>query len=105
MALRRRDWTRCAASSAWARRSKEVTAKAAESVPANRRLTPSLIVGPTKTYAVRKASMPAFLRDALANHRARPLPGGNSPDSLIFTTPTDKPVRHNLFYKREFVPG
>jgi hypothetical protein len=49
--------------------------------------------------------MPAFLRDALANHLARPLPGGNSPDSFIFTTPTDKPVRHNLFYKREFVPG
>jgi integrase len=84
---------------------KEVTTKAAESLPADQRLTPSLIVGPTKTYAVRKASVPAFLRDALADHLARPLPGGNSPDSFIFTTPTGEPVRHNNFYKDVYVPA
>jgi hypothetical protein len=41
-------------------------------VPADWRLTPSLIVGPTRTSAVRKVSMPDFLRDALANHLVRP---------------------------------
>jgi integrase len=104
MALRRRDVDALRGEITVDEAIKEVTTKAAESVPANLRLTPSLIVGPTKTYAKRKVSVPVFLREALAAHLARPLPGGNSPDSSIFTTPTGEPVRHNLFYKREFAP-
>ncbi len=84
---------------------KEVTTTAAATVPAGQRLPPSLIVGPTKTYAKRKVSVPAFLRDLLAEHVSRSLPGGDGPDAFIFTTPTGEPVRHNLFYKRVFEPS
>jgi integrase len=84
---------------------KEVSVREAATVSASDRLTPSLIVGPTKTYAVRPVSVPAFLRTALADHLTRALPGGNDPDSFIFTTPTGEPVRHNLFYKRVFLPA
>jgi integrase len=83
---------------------KEVTIAAAESIPAEQRITDSLIVGPTKTYAKRKVSVPAFLREQLAAHVARPLAGGSGPDAFIFTTPTGEAVRHNLFYKRIFDP-
>jgi integrase len=83
---------------------KEVTRKAAESIPAAQLLTPSLIVGPTKTYAKRKVSVPTFLRDDLEAHLSRSLPGGDGPEAFIFTTPTGEPVRHNLFYKRIFEP-
>jgi integrase len=83
---------------------KQVTTTAAASVPESQRLTPSLIVGPTKTYAKRKVSVPEFLRELLAEHLARPLPDGDSPSAYIFTTPTGEPVRHNLFYKRTFEP-
>ncbi len=58
---------------------KEVTASAAVNVPAGQRLTPSLVIGPTKTYAKRKVSVPAFLRDALAEHLARVKDHGDSP--------------------------
>lgn len=81
---------------------KEVTSVAAATVSADQRLTPSLIVGPTKTYAKRRISVPAFLREQLAEHLSRPLPGGAGPEAFIFTTPTGEPVRHNLFYKRVF---
>jgi len=84
---------------------KEVTRKAAESIPAAQRLRDSLIVGPTKTYAKRKVSVPTFLRDELEAHLSRSLPGGDGPEAFIFTTPTGEPVRHNLFYKRTFKPA
>lgn len=84
---------------------KEVTADAADVVPAASRITPSLIIGPTKTYARRKVSVPPFLRDMLKEHLERPLPGGAGPEAFIFTTPTGEAVRHNLFYKRMFVPA
>lgn len=84
---------------------KEVTAASAAKVPEAQRITPSLIVGPTKTYAKRKVSVPAFLRDELAAHLGRSLPGGDGPEAFIFTTPTGEPVRHNLFYKRVFSPA
>ena len=64
-----------------------------------------LIFGPTKTHAERVVSLPRFLRDEFEQHVARPLPGGNRPDSLVFTTPRGAPVRHNLFYKRVFKPA
>jgi integrase len=84
---------------------KEVTAATAAKVPESQRITPSLIVGPTKTYAKRKVSVPAFLRDELAAHLGRSLPGGDGPEAFIFTTPTGEPIRHNLFYKRVFSPA
>lgn len=84
---------------------KEVTTGSAAKVPEANRLTPSLIIGPTKTYAKRRVSVPAFLRDELASHLAGSLPGGNGPEAFIFTTPTGEPVRHNLFYKRVFRPA
>ncbi len=104
-ALRRRDVDPLRGEIAVDEAIKEVTTKAAQTVPANQRLTDSLIVGPTKTYAKRKVSVPAFLRDELAAHLSRSLPGGDGPEAFIFTTPTGEPVRHNLFYKRVFVPA
>lgn len=41
----------------------------------------------------------------LTEHLAEPSPGGNSPDDLLFPSPTRRPVRHNLFYKRTFRPA
>jgi integrase len=84
---------------------KEVTRASAVKVPSSQRITDSLIVGPTKTYAKRKVSVPPFLRDMLKEHLAQPLPGGSGPEAFIFTTPTGEAVRHNLFYKRVFVPA
>jgi integrase len=84
---------------------KEVTLKAAESVAAEYRITNSLIVGPTKTYAKRKVSVPTFLREAMKTHLSRSLPGGDNPQAFIFTTPGGSAVRHNLFYKRVFRPA
>lgn len=84
---------------------KEVTTSEAANVPAKMRLTPSLIVGDTKTHAQRVVSVPPFLREQLISHLARSLPGGDGPSAFIFTTPTGEPVRHNLFYKRVFVPA
>jgi integrase len=84
---------------------KEVTAASAAKVPDAQRITPSLIVGPTKTYAKRKVSVSAFLQDELAAHLGRSLPGGDGPEAFIFTTPTGEPIRHNLFYKRVFSPA
>lgn len=61
---------------------KEVTAAGAAKVPDAQRITPSLIVGPTKTYAKRKVSVPAFLRDELAAHLGRSLPRRRRPGSV-----------------------
>jgi integrase len=84
---------------------KEVTTEEAAAVPPANRLSPSLIIGPTKTHAARKVSIPAFLRPLLADHLARPLPGGTGPDAFIFTGPTGAPRRHNQWYKRVFAPA
>lgn len=84
---------------------KEVTQAQTQDVPAEQRLTPSLIVGPTKTYAERKISLPDFLNSQLQAHLSQPLPGGNEPTAFIFTTPSGSPVRHNLWYKRTFAPA
>lgn len=104
-ALRRRDVHALRGEIAVDEAIKEVTRRAAESIPASQRLTDSLIVGPTKKYASRKVAVPAFLRDELAAHLSRPLPGGDGPEAFIFSTPSGEPVRHNLFYKRVFRPA
>jgi integrase len=103
-ALRRRDVDALRGELSVNEAIKEVTAAAAVKVPAGQRITGSLITGPTKTSAERRISVPAFLRDLLAEHLARPLPGGDGPDAFIFTTAAGSAVRHNLFYKRVFAP-
>lgn len=103
-ALRRRDVDALRGELSVDEAIKEVTTAATVKVPRIQRLTDSLITGPTKTYAKRRISVPAFLRDLLAEHLARPLPGGDGPESFIFTTPAGDAVRHNLFYKRVFRP-
>lgn len=83
---------------------KEVTAEQSAGLPPENVLTPSLIIGPTKTHAIRTLPIPAGLRTDLAEYLAGVLPGGHGPRAFIFTTPTGEPVRHNLFYKRVFSP-
>lgn len=81
---------------------KEVTTQAATDTPDTQRLTDSLIIGPTKTFASRKVSVPEFLRAAIAEHVLRTPPNPADPNPLLFTTPSGTPVRHNLWYKRTF---
>jgi len=50
-------------------------------------------------------SIPAHTKAILSDHLSQVLPGGNTPDSLIFTTATGLPMRHGLFYKRVFKPA
>ncbi|MDX6690594.1 MAG: hypothetical protein QOG15_2051 [Solirubrobacteraceae bacterium] len=65
-----------------------------------------LIFGPPKSAASqRKLSIPSHTKDMLTAHLSKPLPGGNSPASLIFTTPSGLPIRHGLFYRRVFRPA
>lgn len=103
-ALRRRDVDALRGELSVNEAIKEVTTAVAVKLPQGQRLTDSLITGPTKTYANRRISIPAFLRELLAEHVARPLPGGAGPEAFVFTTPTGEAVRHNLFYKRVFKP-
>jgi integrase len=63
-----------------------------------------LLFGPTKTHAARKLSLPSPIAAMLADHLAGPIPGGASPEALIFTAPEGGPVRHGLFYQRVFKP-
>lgn len=83
---------------------KEVNAKESSRVPESKRLSPSLIVGKTKTHETRRLKLPEFIRPMLAEHLAGSLPGGHAPDAFIFTMPTGAAVRHNNFYKRTFQP-
>jgi integrase len=64
-----------------------------------------LIFGPTKTHEQRTVSLPKFLRDMLSDHLAQPLPGGNDAEALVFASPTGRPLRHNLWYRRIFKPA
>jgi integrase len=66
------------------------------------RLTPSLVVGPTKTYAVRDIRLPAFLVNVLREHLER---RPNDPDALVFATEEGSPIRQSLFYSRKFKPA
>ena len=67
---------------------KEVTTQAATDTPDTQRLTDSLIIGPTKTFASRKVSVPEFLRAAIAEHVLRTPPNPADPNPLLFTTPS-----------------
>jgi integrase len=48
--------------------------------------------------------LPEPIKELLEDHLAGPIPGGPSPDALIFTAPERGPVRHGLFYARVFKP-
>jgi integrase len=64
-----------------------------------------MVFGPPKSEAaLREFTLPAHTRKLLEAHLASPL-GGTESDALIFTTPSGKPVRHNLFYRRVFKPA
>jgi integrase len=76
---------------------KELPAKQTDQLPEGHvRLTPSLIIGPTKTHATRKLSMPAFLADELAALISESA-------EFIFTDSAGGPIRHGNFYKRVFL--
>jgi integrase len=61
--------------------------------------------GPPKSAAGhRTLTLPGFLRELLRDHLSQPLPGGDGPEALIFTTERGRPVRHSLFYSRVFQP-
>ena len=54
--------------------------------------------GPTKTYRARSIVIPSFLRDLLAEHLARG--PGESPETLVFTSPTGQPLRNSNFRRQ-----
>ena len=62
----------------------------------------TLVFGPTKTHASRAVALPPFLCRTVAEHLARYPP---SADGLVFTSPTGRPLRHDLFYARHFKPA
>lgn len=96
-ALRRRDVDPLHGTLAVERALKEINSSAA-SMAADK----GLIFGPTKTNQTRKLTLPSFLRTMLAEHVAAT---AGAPDDLLFPSPSGKPVRHNLFYKRVFKPA
>jgi hypothetical protein len=62
-----------------------------------------LSFGPTKTHADRAVSLPAFLRELLAEQiGTEPVP---RPAALVFTGPDGGPLRHSGFYRRHFKPA
>lgn len=82
---------------------KEVTTDSTEDLRDVRYLTPSLVIGVPKTEAShRTITMPAPIRAMVAEHLSTV---DADEQAFIFTTPTGRPMRHNLFYKRVFQPA
>ena len=79
-----------------------MTQEAAQTTPEENRLTPSLVLGPTKSHQTRQVSIPAFLLPQLEAHLADLPP---APDTFLFRTVQGHPTRHNQWYKRVFVPA
>jgi integrase len=80
---------------------KEVTVAQAANLPEGyERLSPSLIIGPTKTEQTRRIAILGFLADELAA-----LIGESHPAPFIFTDSEGGPIRHTNFYKRVYVPN
>jgi integrase len=78
---------------------KEITAKNTERLPDGyERITPSLVLGPTKTHQTRKLNLPGFLADELEVLLSEPV----SRAGFIFTDSEGGPVRHGNFYRRTF---
>jgi integrase len=65
-----------------------------------------MVFGEPKSEAGdREFALPAYTLKLLTAYLSQPLPGGDDPASLILTTPSGLPVRHNLFYTRKFKPA
>jgi integrase len=62
-----------------------------------------LYFGPTKTYETRSVCLPAFLRDALAQHLAAGV--HTEPTALVFTQPDGAALRHWWFWRRIWTPS
>jgi integrase len=62
------------------------------------------LFGPPKNGKTRTVTLPKFLRAMLTEHLARPLPGGQSADALIFTSPEGGILRFELFRSRVWHP-
>ncbi|HEX4187244.1 MAG TPA: site-specific integrase [Solirubrobacteraceae bacterium] len=62
------------------------------------------VFGGPKTGKTRTVTLPRFLKAMLKDHLARPLPGGNGPDALIFCNPMGGIWRHGLFMRRVWQP-
>ena len=62
----------------------------------------SIVFGETKNHAIRDVTIPAFLRDLLAEHLSH-LP--SDPAALVFTKPDGSILRHNDFYRYHFKPA
>ena len=61
-----------------------------------------LATGTTKTGSNRAVTWPAFLDEAIANHLAtRP----DDPDTLVFASTTETPMRHGSFMTKHFRPA
>lgn len=98
-ALRRKD-VDVLTGTIYVRQALKVINGADPDTPAHER---GLIFGPPKSQASRRRiTVPGPIKALLAEHLSRPLPGGDGPDALIFTTPSGKPMRHGLFYRRVF---
>jgi integrase len=71
----------------------------------NPQLATGLIEGAPKSRASnRTVSVPAPILSILRAYLSQPLPGGDEPESLVFTQ-NGEPVRHGQFYKRIFRPA
>ncbi len=60
-----------------------------------------VVVGPTKTGRIRTVSLPAFLRDLLAQHVAA-YSDPKDPQAFVFTATEGGPLRPNNYRKRTF---
>ena len=72
----------------------------AESVTEVDRL--GLVFGEPKTYQRRSVTLPAFLRDELADHLAGRTVG---PDDFVFPSPKGGVLHHKWFYRSRFKPA
>lgn len=87
----------------WALRVSDVKLARLEVNEALKEIKGELIFGPTKTHANRTVSVPAFLRELLAEQiGADPVP---HPAALVFAGPDGGPQRHAGFYRRHFKPA
>jgi integrase len=59
--------------------------------------------GPTKTYAARTVLLPAFLREAIAQHLEEQV--GEESDALVFTAPNGGPLRNSTWHSRFWTPA
>jgi integrase len=76
---------------------KELTVRSTERLPDGyTRITPSLVLGPTKTHQTRKLNVPSFLADELGPLLA------DADAEFLFTDSEGGPVRHGNFYRRTF---